>query len=67
MWYGIIYINQYNERGDPMTQENKNLRISGESYSLLKEIKYQTDEPFIDIAAQAIKEYHEKLKRQGKI
>ncbi|MCE5132270.1 hypothetical protein KJB62_12925 [Staphylococcus saprophyticus] len=50
-----------------MTQENKNLRISGESYSLLKEIKYQTDEPFIDIAAQAIKEYHEKLKRQGKI
>lgn len=50
-----------------MTQENKNLRISGESYSLLKEIKYHTDESFIDITTQAIKEYHEKLKAQGKI
>lgn len=48
-----------------MAPQNKNIRISKESYRMLKDIKYVTDKPFVDISNEAIKDYYDKLIRKG--
>ncbi len=53
-----------------MTDNNdnyKNVRVSHDTYQLLKEIKFYTDQNFIDITNKSIKDYHKKLVREGMI
>lgn len=43
----------------------KNVRISPEVYQLLKEIRFHTDENFIDITNKSIVELHKRMVREG--
>lgn len=48
-----------------MEPQNKNVRISKESYQMLKDIKYFTDKSFVEISNEAIKDYYDKLVSKG--
>ncbi|WP_341775901.1 hypothetical protein [Staphylococcus hyicus] len=45
----------------------KNLRINAETYEKLKEIKFYTDQSFVDITHNAVDRYHDRLKKDGKL
>lgn len=50
-----------------MEKKYKNVRLSPETYEKLKEIKFFTDENFIEITTEAIEMYYTKLKLEGKL
>ena len=50
-----------------MENKYKNVRLSPETYEKLKEIKFFTDENFIEITTEAIEMYYTKLKLEGKL
>ncbi|WP_171992032.1 hypothetical protein [Mammaliicoccus sciuri] len=43
----------------------KNVRITNESFELLKEIRFYTDETYVNIVSKSVKDYQQKLIRQG--
>lgn len=45
----------------------KNVRINPETHQKMKEIRFYTDESFVDIATHAIEMYYKQLKAEGKI
>ncbi|MDQ7134577.1 hypothetical protein [Staphylococcus aureus] len=45
----------------------KNVRIDPETHQKLKEIRFYTDESFVDITTHAIEMYYKQLKAEGKI
>lgn len=47
--------------------KNKNVRLSQESFEKLKEIKFHTDQNYVDTTTKAIDMYYERLKREGKL
>ena len=50
-----------------MSVNKKNVRLSEKSYNKLKVIKFYTEESFISIITEAIDQYYDKLKIDGKI
>jgi hypothetical protein len=51
-----------------MESKYKNVRLSPETYEKLKEIKFFTDENFIEITKpNAVEMYYKKLKSEGKL
>jgi hypothetical protein len=50
-----------------MESKYKNVRLSPETYEKLKEIKFFTDENFIEITTNAVEMYLKKLKSEGKL
>lgn len=50
-----------------MENKYKNVRLNPETYEKLKEIRFFTDENFIDITTNAINLYYKQLQVDGKL
>ncbi len=52
---------------DLLQNQYKNVRLSPETYEKLKEIRFFTDDNFIDITKKAIDMYYTRLEAKGEL
>jgi hypothetical protein len=68
LFYVNISLDKFNNKvGVKLESKYKNVRLSPETYEKLKEIKFFTDENFIEITTNAVEMYYKKLKSEGKL